>query len=68
MKSLAGCVDVGSKIPYYCLYLYGTVKLFTFSDFLAVFDLGFYKKVDVFFILDQLSGLSPTESIRYIYS
>lgn len=47
MESLAGCVNVGSKIPYYCLYLYGTVKLFTFSD-LAGFDLGFYKKVDVF--------------------
>lgn len=68
MKGLPGCVHVGSKIPYYCLYLYGTDKLFSVSDFLAGFDLDFYKKVDVFFILEQLSALSPTESIRYIHS
>lgn len=68
MKGLAGCVAVCSKIPYYYLYLYGTVKLFSFSDFLPGFNLGFYKKVYVFFILEQPSALSPTESIRYIHS
>lgn len=52
MKGLAGFVDVGGKAPYYWLYLYGTVKLFSFSDFLANFDSGSYKKVDVSFILE----------------
>lgn len=68
MKGLAACVDVGSKVPHYWLYLYGTVKLFSFSGFLAGFDSGSYKKVDVFFILEQPSALSPTENIRYIHS
>lgn len=56
MKGLAACVDVGGKAPYYWLDLYGTVKLFSFSDFLADFDSGSYKKVDVSFILEQPSA------------
>lgn len=68
MKGLAGGVDVGSKIPCCCLYLYGIDKFFSSSDFLAGFDLDFCRKVDVLFILEQPSALSPTESIRYIHS
>lgn len=64
MKGLAGCV--GSKISYYFLDLYGPVKFL--SGFLSGFDLGFYKKVGFFLILEQPSALSPTESIRYIHS
>lgn len=64
MKGLAGCVDVGGKAPYYCLYLYGTVKFFSFSDYLVDFDSSFYKKVDVSFIIEQPSALSPTESTQ----
>lgn len=68
MKGSAAYVDVGGKVPHYWLYLYGTIKLFSFSGFLAGFDSGFHKKVDVFFILEQPLALSPTENIRYIHS